>query len=198
MKINGYNIAPGADLRGAGLREADLYKADLRGADLREADLRGAYMFRADLRGADLRGADLRGANLHRADLRRADLREADLFGADLYEACLISQAGTPNENVDGFELIDGGAWAVGYRTKTSPYQGASDYHVSELREAPLTVYDDQECNHGLYIMPSIEAVRKFRGSNTDKIVKVLFRPWDAHRAGDKWRVSWFIVWDEE
>ena len=64
MKVNGYKIKAGADLRGADLRgaylrDADLQGAYLRGADLRDADLQGAY-----LRGADLRGADLRGANL--------------------------------------------------------------------------------------------------------------------------------------
>ncbi len=64
MKVNGYTIAPLADLRGAYLSGVNLSGADLHGADLR-----GAY-----LTGADLRGADLRGADLHWADLRGAAL----------------------------------------------------------------------------------------------------------------------------
>ncbi len=74
MKVNGYTIAPGADLRWANLSGADLRWADLSGADLSEADLTGA-----DLSGADLTGADLRGANLSGANLRNADLYMASL-----------------------------------------------------------------------------------------------------------------------
>jgi len=66
MKVNGYEIGPYADLRGADLREAKLFGADLR---------------MADLKWADLRGVDLRGADLFRADLTRANLSGADLSG---------------------------------------------------------------------------------------------------------------------
>jgi len=75
--INGYEIKPFADLRGADLRDADLRDADLYGANLYGADLRGA-----DLRGADLRGASLYGANLYGASLYGASLRGANLWGA--------------------------------------------------------------------------------------------------------------------
>ena len=77
MKIKGYKIEPGADLR-----EADLRKVDLQWADLQWADLR-----KVNLRGADLREADLRKVNLREADLRGADLQWADLRGADLSQA---------------------------------------------------------------------------------------------------------------
>jgi hypothetical protein len=79
LVVNGYTIAPMADLRGADLRGANLSEADLRGVDLRWANLRWA-----NLRGADLRWANLRWANLSEADLRGVDLREADLRGAAL------------------------------------------------------------------------------------------------------------------
>ena len=49
MEVNGYEIKPGADLRGAYLRGADL-----RGADLRDADLRDATLRNANLRDATL------------------------------------------------------------------------------------------------------------------------------------------------
>jgi uncharacterized protein YjbI with pentapeptide repeats len=99
MKINGYEIKPGAnlvgaDLRGADLRYANLDGANLEGADLRNADLRGADLRYANLRGANLvnanlRYANLRGANLEGADLEGADLRNADLRNADLVNAKL-------------------------------------------------------------------------------------------------------------
>jgi hypothetical protein len=84
MKINGYQIVPGANLRGA-----NLFGANLRGANLGRADLRGAYLRDADLRGAYLGDADLRGANLFGAYLGRANLRGAHLCGADLGRADL-------------------------------------------------------------------------------------------------------------
>jgi hypothetical protein len=62
VKVSGYTIERGADLRGANLREADLREADLRGANLRGANLRWADLSGANLRWADLRGADLRWA----------------------------------------------------------------------------------------------------------------------------------------
>jgi hypothetical protein len=86
MEINGYELKPGADLRGT-----DLYGANLRGADLYGADLYGADLYGANLRGANLRGANLRDANLYSADLRGANLRGANLRGANLRGAHLYS-----------------------------------------------------------------------------------------------------------
>lgn len=57
--VNGYEIKPEADLRGA-----NLSGADLRGANLHLADLSGANLCRANLHLVNLRGADLRGADL--------------------------------------------------------------------------------------------------------------------------------------
>ena len=76
MKVNGYEIKEGANLKGAYLKGADLKGADLERANLYGADLRGAY-----LREADLKGADLKGANLYGADLE----------GADLYNTSIVS-----------------------------------------------------------------------------------------------------------
>ena len=83
MKINGYTIAPNANLR----------KADLQGAYLR-----GAYLLEANLQGAYLRRANLRGAYLREADLLGADLQEANLQGADLKDARLNSCVGNEHE----------------------------------------------------------------------------------------------------
>ena len=54
MIVNGYEIKPMSDLRGANLRESDLQGANLQGANLRDADLRGARLQDANLQGADL------------------------------------------------------------------------------------------------------------------------------------------------
>jgi hypothetical protein len=99
MKIGGYEIKPGANLRYANLHEANLRKANLHGANLhganlREADLRGADLRWADLimaslREASLHGANLQGTDLQDANLQGADLRWADLRGASLREADL-------------------------------------------------------------------------------------------------------------
>ena len=77
MIVNGYEIKPWADLRGA-----DLSGADLRGADLSGADLRWANLSEADLSGANLRWASLSGADLRGAYLSGANLSETYLSGA--------------------------------------------------------------------------------------------------------------------
>lgn len=87
MEVNGYNIAPGANLWYANLTGADLTGANLTGANLRYADLTGAYLWNADLRYANLMGANLRHANLMGANLRYANLMGADLTGAYLRNA---------------------------------------------------------------------------------------------------------------
>ena len=89
MEINGYEIKPHANLRGANLRYADLRDADLWGANLRYADLWGADLWGANLWGADLWGANLWGADLWDANLRYADLRGADLRNTNLWDANL-------------------------------------------------------------------------------------------------------------
>lgn len=74
MIVNGYSIAPFANLR----------RADLRGADLHEADLRGVFLVEANLKKANLHKANLKDACLHRANLSKADLSDANLYGIDL------------------------------------------------------------------------------------------------------------------
>ena len=94
--VTGYDINPGADLRGADLSNADLKSAfliaaDLRDADLSNADLKDAVLSDADLRGADLSNADLNGATLIRTRLNHADLTGANLGNADMSDADLIA-----------------------------------------------------------------------------------------------------------
>ena len=77
--VNGYEIKPDANLRGAYLRGADLGFAYLMYANLVDANLRGADLRVANLVDANLRFANLRDANLRGADLRGADLRDAQV-----------------------------------------------------------------------------------------------------------------------
>ena len=64
MKVNGYEIKPGANLWGANLEGADLRYANLEGADLWGADLWGANLEGANLEGSKLAGADLTNVNV--------------------------------------------------------------------------------------------------------------------------------------
>ena len=87
--VNGYQIGPNVDLKGAVLNFADLSGADLRGANLTGAKLIEARLKEADLSGALLVGANLSHAKLNDADLHHANLRLADLYGANLTGADL-------------------------------------------------------------------------------------------------------------
>lgn len=73
------DIAPGADLTSANLRDADLSDANLYNADLTNANL-----FNSDLTNANLALADLSDANLKTTDLTNANLRDADLTNTNL------------------------------------------------------------------------------------------------------------------
>ena len=92
--INGYAIAPRANLYSADLSGANRCGADLSGANLYSANLYSADLSGADLSGADLSGANLYSANLYSADLSGADLSGADLSGANLYSANLSGAKG--------------------------------------------------------------------------------------------------------
>jgi hypothetical protein len=126
-------------------------------------------------------------------DFIGAHLRGADLSGAEISGTCL-DPTEAPNGNCDGFSIIDGGQWAIGYRTKNSPHMtNQSPYDVGQLREAPIFSTDDTECHPGLFVCPTIGEAKRWG----DTIVRVIFRPWECHRAGNKHRVTWFIVWED-
>ena len=64
MKVNGYEIKPGANLSYAVLLGANLESANLESANLSYADLRFANLQGANLLGANLESAKLDGANV--------------------------------------------------------------------------------------------------------------------------------------
>ena len=186
-----------ADLHEANLHWADLHEANLHWANLRKANLTGADLHGADLRWADLAGADLTGADLTGADLTEADLVGADLTGADLSDTCL-DPMNTPNGDCGGFELIDNGRWVIAYRTAYSPVAATNRYRVGEEYTAPWFSVSDTECHPGLYVSPNKKSLEKFlvkQNRTREPIIRVIFRPWDCHRAGSQYRVRSFIVW---
>ncbi len=143
MKINGHEIKPLVNLRGA-----DLSGDNLRGADLSEANLSGA-----NLSGANLSGANLSGANLFKADLLKADLSGANLGGADLSEANLsganLGEANLGGANLSGANLFKAdlsGANLSGANLFKADLSGASlikaDLSGANLRGANLSGAD--------------------------------------------------------
>jgi hypothetical protein len=107
----------------------------------------------------------------------------------------VLDLTNTPNQKIDEFELIDAGNWAIGYRTKNSPHgNNNEDYMVGQLREShAFSTCCYTECHPGLFVCPTIEKAEEWG----IKIIKVIFRPWDLHKAGEKHRVPWFIVWED-
>ena len=79
LKVNGYEVYPGANLD----------EVNFRGVNLSGKYLRLVSLNRSNLSKADLSGADLTDANLSYANLTGADLTNANLTGADLYGAIL-------------------------------------------------------------------------------------------------------------
>ena len=110
MSINGYEIKPFANLKGANLRYANLRYANLKGANLigailEGADLRGANLDGTNLYGANLQDADLEGANLKGANLMSADLRNSNLLDANLQHANL-RDADLKGVNLPDFQIV--------------------------------------------------------------------------------------------
>jgi uncharacterized protein YjbI with pentapeptide repeats len=67
VEVNGYEIGPGADLKGA---------------TLRKADFTGAHLYWVNLTGADLTGAGLLGADLSGVSLERVKADEDTIWPA--------------------------------------------------------------------------------------------------------------------
>ena len=165
MKINGYEIGPGANLRRANLRDANLHEANLHEANLRGADLR-----RANLRDANLLGADLRDTNLRRADLRWADLRGADLIGADL------SDANLRDANLSGAHLRWanlGGANLSGADLRWANLGGANLRDAKNIPEIAASI---------LFVPPKKGSFTAFKKLKGNKIAE-LFVPARAKRS---------------
>lgn len=131
--INGYEIAPNANLDGADLKGASLEGVNLDGASLKGANLEGAELVAAQLNDANLEnanlvgatldfanmvGANLKGANLKGASLENAILQKANLKGANL-ENAILSFAVLNNCDLEGANL-EGATLSKAYLTKAS------------------------------------------------------------------------------
>ena len=147
----------------------------------------------ANLRGADLKGADLQGADLRGADLQGADLQGASLEGADLSDTVLDFR-NIPNAEVGDFSQQDG--WCIGYRTKMSQYVSDTEYRVGEEYTALVFSTGTTECHPGIFVLPDF-ATALHLDRTGHGVVKVCFRPYHCHKAGDKWRVTELIVLED-
>ena len=130
--VNGYDIKPSANLRGANLSGAILSCADLRSADLHGADLYGA-----DLHGANLIDADLHGANLIDADLHGANLRGANLRGCIFGRSTSAIFLGTDTRSYDFVAIRHDDGWRIkaGCRWFTLP-EAVSHWTMQDNRDA--------------------------------------------------------------
>ena len=99
-EVNGYEIEPRANLRGANLIGANLFYANIEGANLICANIEGA-----NLTGANLTDANLTDANLTDANLRGANLRGANLTDAKLPDFQIVPEVGQFN----CFKRVSGG-----------------------------------------------------------------------------------------
>jgi hypothetical protein len=189
-----------ANLRHAHLRYATLLGANLRNVNLEHGSLRNARLDDADLRGVNLSNATLRYASLRGADLMGANFRGNNLIGIDLSKANLcgtvLDPMAIPNGQADKFERLDG--WCVGYRTKDSPFIGSNVYKVGEWYQAPIFSVCETECHPGLYVFPKKGNVWEYTNFDIGHgTIKVLFKDYDCHKAGDKYRVREFLVWED-
>jgi len=89
LTIDGCEIEPGAQCRGADLHFTKLREADLEGTDLSEANLYWVDLSKAKLTGANLTSANLSNVDLSEADLTGANLTDAKLTNAELADAIL-------------------------------------------------------------------------------------------------------------
>jgi len=186
----------GANLIGANLSNANLSNANLSNANLSKVNLSCVKLIKSNLSGADLTCARLTEANLSGANLSGAGLIGTYLFNTNFSEANLsktvLDPMNTSNSDISKFELIDSGQWVVGYRSKR-PIRTNPDfcYSVGDRITAPIFSTAETECHPGLYVEPTVD--RAWFHSN--EVVKVIFRPWDLHKAGGRYRVRELIVW---
>jgi len=87
--VNGYEIKPNGDLKGANLAGANLSGLNLEGANLYQANLTNANLSGANLRNATfdscaMVGANLTGVKARQATFNQASMARADLTGAEL------------------------------------------------------------------------------------------------------------------
>ena len=147
MNVNGYEIKPFADLRGADLRGANLYgaylqDANLYGAYLQDANLRGAYLYGANLRGAYLQDANLYCANLYGANLQDANLRGAYLYGAYLRGANLygayLQDANLRGTKLPKFQITPKGYALTGFKKLSNDTVAVLEIPADACRTASL------------------------------------------------------------
>jgi len=139
-------------------------------------------------------------ASLAWADLAGANLTQADLTGANL-AGTRLDPCNVPNGDIEGFETFrsrNGVLWVRGYRTRNSPYLDGPNYEDGRNYFAPaFSVCSETACHPGLYLCPTVEGARRYRGDFTldePEIIEIIAPAHCVHRVGGKWRAQEFFV----
>ena len=118
--VNGYVVAPYAELSWAALTGADLSGVDMSNADLSSAVLTGA-----DLSGADMSNADLQSADLSGTDLMATDLSDA-YAEHNLNLVVSGGITGTPAALPSSYTIVNGYLCGPGVDLTNADLAGAS------------------------------------------------------------------------
>jgi len=102
---------------------------------------------------------------------------------------------GVPATDLSAFSRWpDDDQFLIGYRTKNQPVRHGPDYEYDREYEAPwLFLNPAVDCAPGLYVCPTIDAVKKLHPEATE-IIRVVFLPGEALKAVDKYRCKRFYV----
>ena len=138
-------IAPGADLRGADLKDAEMPGMSLARADLSGADCRDAFFRRSDLNmvkfvETNLEYTDLAMCRLRQANFKRARMAGTNLRGADL-TAARFTGARLAGAVFDGCKMLG------------TDVRGCDLRHVKGLKQIQvnrLNIDADTQLPHGL------------------------------------------------
>ncbi|MFC1682315.1 pentapeptide repeat-containing protein [Nanoarchaeota archaeon] len=162
-----------------------------------KADFERAYLEGVDFNGLNLSHISFRNANIRGGNFVGADLLRTDFTGADLTGSCL-DPMNVPNGDVKDFERDpERDGFLIGFRSRRPIFTGGKPYEIRETYTTPVFSSSSESCHPGLYVFPTVETVDDFLStyfSMNQDLVKVVFRPEDCHRAGNKWRVRQFDV----
>lgn len=154
----------GCDFTGANLSKANFVEAVLQEAKLDRCNLTGAIFVDTTLTDTSMVGADLSGARLERTRMVGTDLRDARLTGAHVYglAAWDVKLEGAIQDNLVICKDI-------------APKAG--DF------ASPMLIADSLELAQFLYLMMSSQKLRHALETITSKVVLILGRFQDPHKA---------------
>tara|TARA_B100001057_G_C22868453_1_gene957647 strand:+ start:122 stop:5107 length:4986 start_codon:yes stop_codon:yes gene_type:complete len=135
--VNGFLIAPGADITGANLSGADFTSFDLDNVNLTNADLTNT-----DLSGANLRFADLSGADLSGADLTNTDLTGATILGSQLNNSITVGTIGIKAPDISSANVDSSSSIVSVGNTLSVNVVFSEKVKVSSVNDTTITLND--------------------------------------------------------